>query len=159
MWQCTKCRESVEDSFEVCWNCGTSRDGVEDPSFQKAEDTEVDSNAVVMEFNPTTASPVVSTEHTIQGGYGGPSANVSNTCHHCGSKKLIQGLPLRVSVTTAEGSGWGDADVVLHGAPEAWILKDPVLGGLNVRICGECGHAELHASNFRRLYEVYENTR
>jgi hypothetical protein len=41
MWQCTKCRESIEDSFDVCWNCGTSREGVEDPSFQKAEDAEV----------------------------------------------------------------------------------------------------------------------
>lgn len=35
MWYCGKCRESVEDSFDVCWNCGTSKDGVEDLAFQK----------------------------------------------------------------------------------------------------------------------------
>ncbi len=38
MWQCSKCREKVEDSFEICWNCGTSQDGTEDPGFRIAED-------------------------------------------------------------------------------------------------------------------------
>jgi hypothetical protein len=38
MWNCPKCRERVEDLFEVCWNCGTSREGVEDPNFRKVED-------------------------------------------------------------------------------------------------------------------------
>jgi DNA-directed RNA polymerase subunit RPC12/RpoP len=35
MWHCGKCGESVDDSFVVCWNCGTSKDGIEDPTFQK----------------------------------------------------------------------------------------------------------------------------
>ena len=38
MWLCSKCREQIEDTFEVCWNCGTSKDGVEDPSFSKRAD-------------------------------------------------------------------------------------------------------------------------
>jgi uncharacterized protein YbjQ (UPF0145 family) len=38
VWECKKCRERVEGSFDVCWNCGTSRDGTEDPSFQREED-------------------------------------------------------------------------------------------------------------------------
>src|SRR5436190_4378235 len=29
--------ERQEDSFEVCWNCGTARAGVEDPTFTRAE--------------------------------------------------------------------------------------------------------------------------
>jgi hypothetical protein len=33
MWQCRKCGENIEDSFDACWSCGTSRDGVEDPVF------------------------------------------------------------------------------------------------------------------------------
>lgn len=36
MWKCGKCREDVEDGFGACWNCGTSADGVEDPSFPRA---------------------------------------------------------------------------------------------------------------------------
>jgi uncharacterized membrane protein YvbJ len=37
MWQCKKCGKSAEDQFESCWNCGTSKEGVEDPHFQRAE--------------------------------------------------------------------------------------------------------------------------
>jgi uncharacterized protein YbjQ (UPF0145 family) len=37
MWECTKCGERHEDSFDVCWNCGTASDGTEDPSFQLAD--------------------------------------------------------------------------------------------------------------------------
>ena len=36
MWQCVKCREKIEESFDTCWNCGTSVDGIEDLSFQIA---------------------------------------------------------------------------------------------------------------------------
>lgn len=41
MWECKKCHETVEDSFEVCWNCGTSKEGVEDPSFRTEADAAV----------------------------------------------------------------------------------------------------------------------
>jgi hypothetical protein len=37
MWECSKCRERLEDSFEVCWKCGTSKTGEEDPGFQTAD--------------------------------------------------------------------------------------------------------------------------
>jgi hypothetical protein len=29
---------NLDDVFGVCWNCGTSKDGVEDPNFRKADD-------------------------------------------------------------------------------------------------------------------------
>lgn len=35
MWKCSKCAEEVEELFDVCWNCGTTPDGVEDPNFDK----------------------------------------------------------------------------------------------------------------------------
>ncbi len=38
----------VDPSFDVCWNCGTSVDGVEDPTFVKADDA-----------GPIEADPVV----------------------------------------------------------------------------------------------------
>lgn len=37
MWCCVKCRESLDDTFYVCWNCGTAKDGTEDPTFCKDE--------------------------------------------------------------------------------------------------------------------------
>ncbi len=38
MWTCPKCETKVDPSFDVCWNCGTRSDGVEDPTFVKADD-------------------------------------------------------------------------------------------------------------------------
>lgn len=32
-WNCSNCNEEVDPGFDVCWNCGTSVDGVGDPSF------------------------------------------------------------------------------------------------------------------------------
>jgi hypothetical protein len=33
MWTCPKCSKKVDDSFEICWACGTTVDGIEDPEF------------------------------------------------------------------------------------------------------------------------------
>jgi hypothetical protein len=38
MWTCPKCREAVEDEFEVCWSCGTNREGHENPDFVPEQD-------------------------------------------------------------------------------------------------------------------------
>lgn len=38
MWICPKCGTKVDGSFEVCWSCGTTQEGVEDPSFVTADD-------------------------------------------------------------------------------------------------------------------------
>ena len=38
MWTCRKCRETVEDSFEACWSCGTTKEGVEDRAFRRVSD-------------------------------------------------------------------------------------------------------------------------
>jgi hypothetical protein len=38
MWTCPKCHAAVDDQFEVCWQCGTNQQGVEDPTFVKADD-------------------------------------------------------------------------------------------------------------------------
>jgi hypothetical protein len=39
MWTCPKCRSDVPRSLEVCWSCGTTPEGDEDPSFLPADDT------------------------------------------------------------------------------------------------------------------------
>jgi Putative prokaryotic signal transducing protein len=38
MWTCPKCGTKVDSSFEVCWSCGTTPDGVEDPTFVPADE-------------------------------------------------------------------------------------------------------------------------
>ena len=39
MWICPKCSEQHTNAFQVCWNCGTARDGSENPHFQPVEDS------------------------------------------------------------------------------------------------------------------------
>jgi hypothetical protein len=41
MWSCPQCGEEVEDNFEICWACGTSPDGVPDPSFRLERDLSI----------------------------------------------------------------------------------------------------------------------
>jgi rRNA maturation endonuclease Nob1 len=36
LWRCPTCKEIVPSNFDVCWNCGTSREGVPDPTFVPA---------------------------------------------------------------------------------------------------------------------------
>ena len=38
MWTCTRCGATVDDGFDACWQCGTSIEGVEDPTFVRADD-------------------------------------------------------------------------------------------------------------------------
>jgi hypothetical protein len=38
MWTCPKCGTKVDPSFEVCWSCGTTPEGTEDPTFVRAEE-------------------------------------------------------------------------------------------------------------------------
>ena len=40
MWRCPKCQARVDDAFEVCWQCGTTAEGVEDPEFVTADEME-----------------------------------------------------------------------------------------------------------------------
>ena len=38
MLTCPRCTEWVQDDLEICWGCGTSQDGVEDPAFLPADE-------------------------------------------------------------------------------------------------------------------------
>ncbi len=38
MWTCPACGSKVDPSFDVCWKCGTSEDGIHDPTFVPADE-------------------------------------------------------------------------------------------------------------------------
>lgn len=50
MWNCEECSETLDDNFEVCWACGTARDGTPDPSFKPEGTGDRQENP---EFDPT----------------------------------------------------------------------------------------------------------
>jgi len=55
MWQCVKCQEKNQQNFDICWNCGTTRDGTEDPSFPMAGDIDSgpDTGPMDIDSDPT----------------------------------------------------------------------------------------------------------
>ncbi len=60
MWDCSNCQESIEDSFERCWNCGADQDGVLDPEFVHADDYLPEEPArPPREFDPALAAVVI----------------------------------------------------------------------------------------------------
>lgn len=36
MWNCSRCNEAIPDNFDICWHCGTHRDGTASQEFQMA---------------------------------------------------------------------------------------------------------------------------
>jgi len=45
MWKCTKCGEEVQNDFDVCWSCGTTREGVENTEFNPETEGVLDEQA------------------------------------------------------------------------------------------------------------------
>src|SRR5262245_51819712 len=127
MWQCVKCRERVEDSFDVCWNCGTSRDGTEDPTFEQAKEGITERPAPVVSDRregQTVASP-------------GPTR--SPFCPACGA----QAVYCREGVS----SGGGEQMYLLRGLGGFLYFAK-----MDVHVCAACGHIRLFASEDARRH-------
>ena len=126
MWKCTGCQEEIEDSFSVCWNCGTSYDGVPDPNFQTVK-------------NKPERYPPREQSSTLK-------------CLRCGSNKVIPS----VTVVDREDHGSGELNVKIERNPDALIFKQPEYAALRARICSNCGHTELFVVYPERLWEAYQ---
>jgi hypothetical protein len=146
MWQCVKCRESLGDDFEVCWNCGTSREGVEDARFRKADEISVEELD-----DPSVANTLSEAEQATaikilpQAGAGNreepPSRSVE--CLRCGCALKFLGVKSFGQVDT-----WVDALVELF-SPET---------SFDVYACPRCGRAELFLSGAGREFRERETT-
>jgi rubrerythrin len=136
MWTCLKCGKSVEPTFDICWSCGTSKDGAEDSRFGQADVAD----------EPPAPEPKDTTkieEHR-------PSAKIY-TCRACGSTKIIPNVYV---LDQGKGSD-GYLQVVVYGEPQALIFKDRVYGHLRAWICGNCSFTELRVKNPEELYQKY----
>lgn len=50
VWKCKKCKEEVEDSYDICWNCGATKEGFLD------KETETDFKEIRKEVAKTNPS-------------------------------------------------------------------------------------------------------
>ena len=124
MWQCVKCREEVEDSFEVCWNCGTSREGIEDPTFQKAEDV-----APAPEAEQFVPAPEAARFAAAENQPEDEAEKAPLHCLRCETKLDYVGAK-----SFHEGMQWG----VLGNLAELFVNREH----FDIYCCPKCGHVE-----------------
>src|SRR5260221_9118267 len=55
MWQCLKCREMLQQNFDICWNCGTSRNGTEAAGFLKPNEILAERDQGLKDKDPRSA--------------------------------------------------------------------------------------------------------
>jgi hypothetical protein len=136
-WKCQGCGQAVPGSFEVCWNCGTSRDGTPDPNFCK--------ESALGDDEPWEAD---ATEQPANAG------EPERECRACGSAKVI---PDAIILNQGEPIV-GKLLVAVDGDPEALVFKNRLYGQLTADICGDCGHVELKVKDPAALFEHYRRS-
>jgi len=145
-WKCGKCGEDVPATMEICWNCGTSQDGVEDPNFVKA-DTIVPPEVAAEEADGDELhDDPVAVRRTAE-------SRTELRCPRCGSTKVLPNVQTLVEIAHNT-----PLRLLVDRKPDAFILKDRLFGELTADVCGECGHVELRVSNGPELYEHYRKS-
>ena len=136
-WTCSACGEDVPATFDMCWQCGTSRDHPVLPDFDAAP-AEVD--------RPQSETGKYLRRLAEEHG--------RNTCPKCGSSRMMHDLRLHYSGQGSETT----LSVVFYGSPEAIIFKDAHYGEMVSDVCGVCGHVELRVTNAQDLYDHYRDS-
>jgi hypothetical protein len=158
MWECPKCHEKVEDSFDVCWNCGTSADGTEDPAFRRAD-----------EDSPPAEGEALALQHALPAeGEALPAEQAEqapprpSACPRCQSPDLIPHVRVVDRSWRMSFSATVEYDLGLQAEvdedPDALAFKGTHTGTLTASICGRCGYAELYVSNPAELLAAYRRS-
>ena len=66
MWTCTKCGSKIDPSFDLCWKCGTTAEGVEDPTFVVADEVEPDESPLDIDM-PEGEAPITQPLNEVAG--------------------------------------------------------------------------------------------
>lgn len=137
MWQCVKCHEKHDDAFEVCWNCGTSSAGVEDPEFRKADEI----RAEEINDSPAPNATSMTDESTaIREGSGADTSKRENKerpsldCPRCDRALNFVGTK-----SFHEGFQWGG----LLGDLGQFLVNQE---SFDIYVCPRCGRVEFFVS-------------
>jgi hypothetical protein len=97
MWVCPKCAAKVDEGFEICWSCGTSPDGIEDPGF----DPEFNGVLGEEDYQAAQAARVLDNPVTIGVFWSAPEAHVLR------SRLESEGIHAYVTDELATSMTWG----------------------------------------------------
>ena len=130
-WTCKKCGEHVPGTFDVCWKCGETREGLEDPEFvtERPDVGEIVQPEVVSNFE-------ISTEP--QGKF--RCAIDARNCPDC------DGSMREIRIIDKGGESLSHHDLE-YAAPDAergfWMKRYPVAGKITAYMCQDCGAIRL----------------
>jgi predicted nucleic-acid-binding Zn-ribbon protein len=127
---CPKCGETIDAGFLVCWSCGTSIDGIEDPTFVR-----VDEDALGDDESPTMRFPDDDREELEAG----PAQRLCLRCQG----PLEPGFIADFQHTGMQPSEW------VAGTPQPSFWTGTWTGDRRFPIqawrCWHCGHLEFWA--------------
>jgi hypothetical protein len=168
MWECPKCHERHEDSFDVCWKCGTSKTGAEDPGFQTAD--QIDPASLEQPAKPPIEELAPATPREATSGAGREAYEFSPE-----QNEVIAGLASNmkiVGVISRIGGGLlvvAGCVVPAKGAGSALIQGafGMVVGGFTVQAAGafrhivdsrgdDVGHLMTALGTLRSLYRLQD---
>ena len=79
---------------------------------------------------------------------------MSEMCSRCGSPKIIPSVSIRDFYGDSAGNSQ-NLQVRVDGKPGALLFTDSAFAELRARVCCACGHTELFAEGFEKLYEKH----
>ncbi len=117
MWTCPQCGSKVDPGFDVCWSCGTSRDGTKDPGFVSADD-----------FVPSEADAGSSVDDPVSGKLTGDDTSALVPCYQAFSlmeaKFLADQLGEQGITAVSDSQDMQDALGGWSGNPRVYCQED-----------------------------------
>ncbi|MEH2138373.1 hypothetical protein [Nostoc sp.] len=144
MWSCCKCHEENEETFSFCWSCGTSKDGIENKSFQRID--EIAPSSIKGQPVLLTSTGIINADDSSS-----TYPNQQTVCLKCGSSDIVPNVHIFTHTQVVNQ----DLQVEIYDNPKALIFKGSHTGTLTASICGQCGYTEMYVSNLQYLLNNY----
>ena len=137
--------KTIEPELDLCWACGTSRDGVEDPGFKRVDDrllTQADTGVDSLEgATPWSADDGGEARHSEDPSVPSSGGRVL-TCSDCGTKLV----PIKLIDSSGRSDNRHEELRYAAGdAQQGWIFGYPIEGIIRAQLCPRCGRVALYA--------------
>ena len=95
-WTCARCHRAIDSTLEVCWACGTSRDGVMDPTFEPVEEIPSDGGPALADL--PLVPPVITSEPADADAEATGAADDATSASEAGAEELQRAAAARSDV-------------------------------------------------------------
>lgn len=140
-WTCARCHRAIDATLDVCWACGTSRDGVVDPTFEPVEEIPSDGGPALSDL--PVVEPVIASDPTESDPDTMGAADDGTSAPEAGDEGLQRAAAARSDVLPR--CERCHADLVYRGQRILLALDDSDDDDdrVGVYVCTACGHVEL----------------